>query len=157
MPTGARPAGAPAPARMGGRREFIGGFNPGFSSRPHGTGTPGPNVHAAACDFILWDILGKAVNRPIYKILGGTKEKMLAYASSQHLANVEDYVPDVLKAQAAGIKAYKIHPGGGQHKTGGSIPAYLGHIDEIKQVRAAVGDDYTLLFDAVQQIGRAHV
>jgi L-alanine-DL-glutamate epimerase-like enolase superfamily enzyme len=151
VPTGARPAGAPAPARMGGRREFIGGFNPGFNSRPHGTGTPGPNVHAAACDFILWDILGKAVNRPIYKILGGTKEKMLAYASSQHLANVEDYVPDVLKAQAAGIKAYKIHPGGGQHKTGGPIPAYLGHIDEIKQVRAAVGDDYTLLFDAVQQ------
>ena len=146
---GARPAGPPPMARGG--RPFIGGFNPGFNSRPHGTGTAGANVHAAACDFILWDILGKAVNRPIYKILGGTKDKILAYASSQHLATVEDYVPDILKAKAAGLKAYKIHPGGGQHKGGSPIPSYLGHIDEIKTVRAAVGDDFTLLYDAVQQ------
>ena len=144
-------AGAPPAGRGGGRGEFIGGFNPGFASRPHGTGTPGPNVHAAACDFCLWDILGKAVNRPIYKILGGTKDKVLAYASSQHLATVEDFGPDALKAKAAGIKAYKIHPGGGQRKSGGQIPAYLGHIEEIKEVRKAVGDDYTLLFDAVQR------
>ncbi len=127
---------------------FIGGFNPGFASRPRGTT---PNVHAAACDFILWDILGKAVNRPIYKILGGTKDKVLAYASSQHLATVEDFGPDALKAKAAGFKAYKIHPGNGQHKSGSQIPAYLGHIDEIKEVRKAVGDDYTLLYDAVQR------
>jgi L-alanine-DL-glutamate epimerase-like enolase superfamily enzyme len=148
-------AGAPGGARGGGggggRGAFIGGFNPGFASRPHGTGTPGPNVHAAACDFCLWDILGKAVNRPIYKILGGTKDKVLAYASSQHLATVEDFGPDALKAKAAGLKAYKIHPGGGQRRSGSQIPAYLGHIEEIKEVRKAVGDDYTLLFDAVQR------
>jgi L-alanine-DL-glutamate epimerase-like enolase superfamily enzyme len=144
-------AAAPPPQRMGGGRgNFVGGFNPGFASRPHGTGTPGANVHAAACDVCLWDILGKAVNRPIYKILGGTKTKILAYASSQHLATVEDYFPDVLKAKAAGIKAYKIHPGGGQHKGGSQIPSYLGHIDEIKTVRQAAGDDFTLLYDAVQ-------
>ena len=153
---GAAPAGsgsagaAPPPRPGGGRGPFVGGFNPGFASRPHGTGTPGPNVHAAACDFCLWDILGKAVNRPIYKILGGTKDKVLAYASSQHLATVEDYVPDVLKAKAAGIKAYKIHPGSCQHKGGSQIPSYLGHIEEIKTVRQAVGDDFTLLYDAVQ-------
>jgi L-alanine-DL-glutamate epimerase-like enolase superfamily enzyme len=147
-------AGAPAGARGGGGNRgggFIGGFNPGFASRPHGTGTAGPNVHAAACDFCLWDILGKAVNRPIYQILGGTKEKVLAYASSQHLATVEDFGPDALKAKAAGLKAYKIHPGGGQRRSGSPIPAYLGHIEEIKEVRKAVGDDYTLLFDAVQR------
>jgi hypothetical protein len=75
---GAPPAGGRA-GGGGGRGAFIGGFNPGFLSHPRGTA---PNVHAAACDFILWDILGKAVNRPIYKILGGTKDKVLAYASS---------------------------------------------------------------------------
>jgi L-alanine-DL-glutamate epimerase-like enolase superfamily enzyme len=36
-------------------------------------------------------------------------------------------------------------------RSGSRIPAYLGHIDEIKEVRKAVGDDYTLLFDAVQR------
>jgi L-alanine-DL-glutamate epimerase-like enolase superfamily enzyme len=142
------PAGGRGGAGGGRGGSFIGGFNPGFASRPHGTT---PNVHAAACDFILWDILGKAVNRPIYKILGGAKDRVLAYASSQHLATVEDFGPDALKAKAAGIKAYKIHPGNGQRKSGGQIPSYLGHIEEIKEVRKAVGDDYTLLFDAVQR------
>jgi L-alanine-DL-glutamate epimerase-like enolase superfamily enzyme len=152
-PGGGGRGGPPAPPapRAGGRRDFIGGFNPGFASRPHGTGTPGPNVHGAACDCCLWDILGKAVNRPIYKILGGSKNKVLAYASSQHLASVEDFGPDALKAKAAGIKAYKIHPGEGQRRGGSQIPSYLGHIEEIKEVRKAVGDDYTLLFDAVQR------
>ena len=75
---GAAAGTAPAAGRGGGGRgggDFIGGFNPGFRSRQHGTGTPGPNAHASACDFILWDIMGKAVNRPIYKILGGSKEQ----------------------------------------------------------------------------------
>jgi len=56
-----------------------------------------------------------------------------------------------LKAKAAGFKAYKIHPGGGQRRSGGQIPAYLGHIEEIKEVRKAMGDDFTLLFDPVQR------
>jgi len=100
---------------------------------------------------MLWDILGKAVNRPIYKLLGGTKDRVLAYSSSQHLTNVEDYVPNVLEVKKAGFKAYKIHPGGGQHRSGGSIPAYVGHIEEIKEVRKACGDGFTLLFDPVQR------
>jgi len=62
-----------------------------------------------------------------------------------------NFGPDALKAKAAGFKAYKIHPGNGQHKSGSQIPSYLGHIDEIKEVRKAVGDDFTLLYDAVQR------
>jgi L-alanine-DL-glutamate epimerase-like enolase superfamily enzyme len=50
----------------------------------------------------VWDILGKAVNRPIYKLLGGTKDRIMAYASSQHLPNVEDYVADALSAKEQG-------------------------------------------------------
>jgi len=149
-------AGAPpqAGARGGGggrRGLFGGGF--GFAARrTRQNPASGPDLHAAVCDVCLWDILGKAVNRPIYKILGnGGKDRLLAYASSQHLANVEDFGPDALKAKAVGLKGYKIHPGGGQRRTGGAIPGYLGHIEEIKEVRKAVGDDYTLLFDPVQR------
>jgi L-alanine-DL-glutamate epimerase-like enolase superfamily enzyme len=105
----------------------------------------------------MWDILGKAVNRPIYKILSGgapTKERMMAYASSQHLPTVEDYVPDVLKAKQLGYKAYKIHPGGGQHATGPEIPSYIGHMEEIREIRKAVGDEFVLMHDPVQQYNR---
>ena len=38
----------------------------------------------------LWDILGKAVDKPIYKLLGGTKDRMMGYASPQHLVSIED-------------------------------------------------------------------
>jgi L-alanine-DL-glutamate epimerase-like enolase superfamily enzyme len=153
LPTVAYGAGRQRGGGGGGRGQggaFTGGF--GFATR-RGRMNPesGPDLHAAVIDVCLWDILGKAVNRPIYRILGGTKNRMLAYASGQHLANVEDFGPDALKAKAAGIKAYKIHPGGGQRRTGGQIPAYLGHIEEIKEVRKAVGDDYALLFDPVQR------
>ena len=145
-------AGRGAGARGGGGGRdgvFSGGF--GFGrGRPRGQ-ADSADLAAAYVDVMLWDILGKAVNLPIYKLLGGTKDRILAYSSSQHLATVEDFIPNALEAQKAGFKAYKIHPGGGQHRDGGSIPAYMGHIDEIKEVRKACGENYTLLFDPVQR------
>jgi L-alanine-DL-glutamate epimerase-like enolase superfamily enzyme len=126
----------------------------GFSPVPSRSGGAWPDYYAAAADVCLWDILGKAVNRPIYKLLGGVKERLPAYASSLHLATVEEYVPDALKAKEEGYKAYKIHPGGGQRSTGPPIPAYLGHMEEIRDVRKAVGDDFILAHDPVQRYNR---
>jgi len=126
-----------------------------FVSVPDRSGGLWPNFRAAAADVCLWDILGKAVDRPIYKLLGGTADRMAAYASSQHLPFIEDYVPDALKAKDAGYKGYKIHPGLGQHKDGGSpIPSYVGHMEEIRQVRKAVGDEFVLAHDPVQAYNR---
>jgi L-alanine-DL-glutamate epimerase-like enolase superfamily enzyme len=105
-------------------------------------------------DVCLWDILGKAVDRPIYQLLGGTKDRMMGYASSQHLPAIEDYVPDALKAKELGYKGYKIHPGQGQHRDGPPIPAYIGHMEEIKELRKALGDEYVLAHDPVQQYNR---
>jgi len=122
----------------------------GFGLANRGGGT-WPNYYTAAAEICMWDILGKAVNRPIYKLLGGTKDRVMAYASSQHLPNVEDYIADVLSAKEQGYKGYKIHPGGGQRKTGSPIPAYVGHIEEIKTIRKAVGDDFVLAHDPVQR------
>jgi L-alanine-DL-glutamate epimerase-like enolase superfamily enzyme len=128
---------------------------PGASSMGFGLGNRGggawPNYYTAAAEICMWDILGKAVNRPVYKLLGGSKDRMMAYASSQHLPNVEDYVADVLSAKEQGYVGYKIHPGGGQRRTGSPIPAYVGHIEEIRQVRKAVGDDFVLAHDPVQR------
>lgn len=142
----------PPAAPSGGR----GGGGGGRAGGRGGAGGPGPNLHAAAIDICLWDIMGKALNRPTYKLLaqvggGGNKDKIMAYASSQHLPTVEDFAPDMLKAKAEGFKAYKIHPGSGQHAGGGQVAGADGHIDEIKSVRKAAGDDYTLLFDPVQR------
>ena len=130
----ARPAGSPA--FFNGANSTPGRADTGLLARSSGTW---PNYYTAAADVCMWDILGKAVNQPVYKILSGgtpTKSRVMAYASSQHLATVEDYVPDVLKAKAQGFRGYKIHPGGGQHATGPAIPSYIGHMEEIREVPA---------------------
>jgi L-alanine-DL-glutamate epimerase-like enolase superfamily enzyme len=160
-PGGGR-GGAGAAAGGGGRGAAGGGGGRGAAGGAGGAGAMGfgpanrgggtwPNYYTAAAEICLWDILGKAVNRPIYKLLGGTKDRIMAYASSQHLANVEDYIADALSAKEQGYKGYKIHPGGGQRKTGSPIPAYVGHIEEIKTIRKAVGDDFVLAHDPVQR------
>jgi len=130
----------------GGRGPAVGG--PGMGARGGGTW---PNYYTAAAEIAMWDLLGKSVNRPIYKILGGTKDRMMAYASSQHLATVEDYDADIRQAIKEGYKGYKIHPGGGQHKDSSSpIPAYVGHMDEIKLCRQIAGPNFMLAHDPVQ-------
>jgi len=158
--TPARRPGAPgfgnAPPSPGAHTAFEGPALQGSGLSTRGGGS-WPNYYTSAADVCLWDILGKAVNRPIYKILSGgmpTKDRMIAYASSQHLPTVEDYVPDVLKAREQGFKAYKIHPGSGQHAKGPAIPTYIGHMAEIREVRKAVGDEFVLMHDPVQRYGR---
>ncbi len=117
-----------APEGPGAGPAFGGAAIAGSGLQTHGGGS-WPNYYTAAADVCLWDILGKAVNRPIYQILAGgtrTKDRMMAYASSQHLPTVEDYIPDVLKAKQLGYKAYKIHPGSGQHAKGRRFPPTSG-------------------------------
>jgi L-alanine-DL-glutamate epimerase-like enolase superfamily enzyme len=142
-------AASTAPRTRSFATPFVGGF--GYPNGMRLSSAAETNYHAAIIDVCLWDILGKAVNRPIYKLLGGSKDKMLAYGSSLHLANLEDFAPQAVEAKGQGFKAYKIHPGNGQHPTGGPIPTYYGHIEEIRSVRKAVGEEFTLLFDPVQR------
>lgn len=100
--------------------------------------------YASAIDTCLWDILGKAVGLPIYRILGAYRDKVMAYASSHHHAKMEDFVNEALKCKALGFRAYKIHPpeikGGHDYKL---------DIEVAKAVREAVGSDYILLNDPV--------
>jgi L-alanine-DL-glutamate epimerase-like enolase superfamily enzyme len=160
--TPARRPGAPPPAGFGEAQRpgmgpaFGGAAVAGSGLQPHGGGS-WPNYYTAAADVCLWDILGKAVNRPIFKILQGgtnTKDRIMAYASSNHLAAIEDYVPDVLKAKQLGYKGYKIHPGAGQHRDGPPIPTYMGHMEMIREIRKAVGDEFVLMHDPVQRYSR---
>jgi len=120
------------------------------------------NPNSAAIDYLLWDIIGKAVNLPVYRILGAYRDKVLAYASSQHLSTVEAFVEDVKRAKSEGYKAYKIHPpwvptssGGAQFGAPTSVVRAQGGVDlkldiEVaKAVRQTAGDDMLLIHDRV--------
>jgi L-alanine-DL-glutamate epimerase-like enolase superfamily enzyme len=102
--------------------------------------------YASAIDNCLWDILGKACGLPVYRILGAHRTRVLAYASSQHLNTVDEFVTDVKRCKAEGFKAYKIHPPWVKTK---SRVDYKLDMEVAKAVREAGGNDFILLFDRV--------
>jgi L-alanine-DL-glutamate epimerase-like enolase superfamily enzyme len=90
-------------------------------------------------DYGLWDIAGKYFNAPVYKLLGATREKILAYGSTIHHSTDQRFVDTVLECKAKGFKAIKLHP-------------YCAAKDDVRlcyAVRKAVGDDYTLMIDTL--------
>ena len=110
-----------------------------------------PDYYAAAADVCLWDILGKAVDQPIYKILSAArrKDRVMAYASSQHLATVKTMWPTCSRRRRRAIRATRSIPGAAARQRP-SIPSYIGHMEEIREVRKAVGDEFVLMHDPVQ-------
>jgi len=104
----------------------------------------GQSSYASAIDNCLWDILGKAVGLPVYRILGAYRNRVMAYASSQHHATIDEFVQEVQKSKTEGFKGYKIHPpspnGGHDYKL---------DIEVCRAVRKAAGDDFSLMHDPV--------
>ncbi len=106
----------------------------------------GQSSYASAIDNCLWDIAGKAVGLPVYRLLGAHRDRVMAYASSQHLNTVDQFVESALKCKAEGFKAYKIHPpsvppdGGSDYKL---------DMEVSRALRKTLGDDFLLLMDPV--------
>jgi len=92
-----------------------------------------------ALDVALWDIAGKFAELPIHRLLGSFRDRVPAYASSQVLDSAEAYVEQARRYRAAGWSAYKIHP----------PQIWREDIKVCEAVRSGVGDDYTLMLDAV--------
>ena len=105
----------------------------------------GQSSYASAIDKCLWDILGKAVNLPVYQLLGAYKDRVRAYASSQHLKTVGDFVADLQHAKGDGFTAYKIHP----PELANGAADYKLDMEVAKAVRNCAGDNFPLLFDSV--------
>ncbi len=93
-----------------------------------------------AVDIALWDIAGKAAGMPIYRLIGGSREQIAAYASSQVLPDIETYVDEVKRYQDMNWKAYKIHP---------PVRDYREDIRICEAVREAAGDGYALMLDSM--------
>lgn len=102
------------------------------------------DFHYGRCwplDLALWDLMGKAMGKPVYKLLGGKTNRILAYAS-----NGEMVPPDVRAERARafadqGFKAMKIRF---HHEDPRN------DIQVVEAVRKAVGDAIEIMVDANQ-------
>jgi len=90
-------------------------------------------------DYGLWDIAGKYFKLPVYKLLGATREKVLAYGSTVHHDTDDKFVETALECKKLGFKAIKIHP---YNIADLDIPLCY-------KVRKAVGDEMMLMIDTL--------
>lgn len=112
-----------------------------------------PENVASVIDNALWDLAGRATNLPVYKLMGGARDKVKAYASTYpNIGKPKVYAEHALACKKEGYIAYKIHP----HyfwnpETGKPTPGRPSNIkadiETIHLVREAVGPDYVLMYD----------
>ncbi|MBE3123360.1 MAG: mandelate racemase/muconate lactonizing enzyme family protein [Planctomycetes bacterium] len=95
-----------------------------------------------AVDCAVWDLIGKALNLPVYKVLGGFTERIRVYAAGGYYEDgkgapelareMEGYVRD-------GFRAVKIKVGG---------ESFAVDVERVRTVRQALGPDIDILIDA---------
>ena len=94
-------------------------------------------------DLALWDLAGRAVGLPVYKLLGGYRDKVPAYASTMcgddiegGLATPEDYAKYAAWCMKRGYPAFKLHTWQPPYE---GAPSPKRDIEACAAVREAVG------------------
>ncbi|MCD6529454.1 hypothetical protein J7L06_04110 [Candidatus Bathyarchaeota archaeon] len=104
----------------------------------------------------LWDIIGKALDKPVYKILGQCREKVPAYASSKHIPTVKENIEHFKDCISQGFRAFKLHP----PSTNWIDPemrrkiSWKIDLQVARELKKIAGDDVTLLYDPVNTYDR---
>ncbi len=95
----------------------------------------------ANLDIALLDLIGKACVQPLYKLLGGGKEKVAAYASMVKVSTPEERAGMAAELATKGWKASKLR----LHNT-----SMKDDIRTVEAVRAKLGDRMQIMIDANQ-------
>lgn len=95
----------------------------------------------AGVDIAIWDVIGKACGQPLYKLWGGGRDRIPAYASMVRLSTPEERAEMAVELRAQGWQAMKLRI---HHES------MAEDLRTVEAVRKAVGDEMVLLVDANQ-------
>ena len=101
----------------------------------------------SAIDIALWDIKGKALDQPLWKLLGGHRDRVATYASGSLRRGLTD---DQVQRAAQTL----VQKGFTAMKTQMALPGNPTPADEIRRVRTvrdAIGPDIKLMCDINQR------
>lgn len=107
----------------------------------HYSGRGGPVSFAiAAVDTALWDLRGRSLGEPLWRLLGGHKPEVRAYAGNIDLNfPKEKLLEGVSRSLAAGYKSIKMRLG---------KPSLREDVERVAAVRDLIGPDIELMADA---------
>lgn len=93
----------------------------------------------SACDTALWDLRGKLLDQPVFKLLGGAyRDRVPCYVSGLPRRTAEARAELALEYVERGFSAFKLAAGHGLREDTASV----------QSLRAALGEEATLLLDA---------
>jgi L-alanine-DL-glutamate epimerase-like enolase superfamily enzyme len=112
----------------------------------HAWGRKGVAMAAiSAIDIALWDLMGKATGRPVFKLLGGrTKEKIPCYASKLYRTDLGEMQAEAQRYLDQGFTSMKMRFGYGP-KDGPE--GMRKNLDSVAAVREVIGPDVDLMLE----------
>ena len=112
----------------------------------HAWGRKGIGMAAiSGVDIAIWDLLGKSVGKPVFKLLGGrTKERIPCYYSKLYRTDLKAMQEEAQKYLDQGFRAFKMRFGYG--------PAHLQHgvvenLKSVAAVREVIGYETDLMLE----------
>ncbi len=105
----------------------------------------------------LWDIVGKALNTPVYNLLGGAcRDKIRVYANGWGGRTIEEYAERAARLAEQGFTAMKFDPFPGPWRTHPSREDEVAAVECVRVVREAVGPDVELLIEVHRRLAPMH-
>ena len=99
----------------------------------------------SALDIALWDLKGKILGQPVYKLLGGGRPKVRPYISALGFSiEAEAAKKKALEIRDMGIRAQKWFFRYGPSE---GVAGMRKNLDMAFALREALGEDYELMFD----------
>ena len=92
-------------------------------------------------EVAIWDLVGRLVGQPLWRLLGGRSERLLAYASTAEPVAGEERARRVAALRDRGVRAVKLRF---HHDD------WRRDVEVVEQVRDAVGGDVEIMVDANQ-------
>ncbi len=106
-------------------------------------------IGIALIEIACWDIMGKALGQPVYRLLGGAvRDKIKAYANAWYRVErtPEEFHAAARQVMAKGYKALKFDPfGGGYYELDRAEKRRI--ISLVEAVRDAIGPDTEMLIE----------
>jgi L-rhamnonate dehydratase len=99
----------------------------------------------SAVDIALWDLMGKATGKPVFKLLGGrTKARLPCYASRLYRDDLAVMQQEAQRYLDQGFRAMKMRFGHGPADGPAGMRA---NVDAVRAVREVIGEDIDLMLD----------